>query len=235
MRSVVAVVASYNLLRNSDSASAASFSLSLLVLSIAAHSLFATALCADSFATAVILAADDCTTNMIGRIFAAFFDLAFSSSRSFFSSYVCLDLLLNNHLSCRLRSWFGSRLGSWLRSRLSLLHHHRLLHHHTRLLLRHANWHHHHARLLHLRAWLLLSIARLLHHHRLHHHHARLLLDHARLNHHAWLHLNHARLSGHLHRASLHHSRLRRLSANQHRLWLGRGLIRGGNLGVRFD
>ena len=228
MRSVVAVDASDYLLPNNNTTTAV-VPPSLRVLGIAAHTLFATALCADSFATAVIFAADDGTTNMIGRIFAAFLDLALSSSRSCFSAYVCLDLLLNNHLCCWLRSWFGSRLGSWLGSRLSLLHHHRLLHHHTRLLLQHVSWHHHHARLLLFSAGLFST--GLLHHHRLHHHHARLLLGRTRLLHdHTWLHHHHARLSCHLHRASLHHARLRRLGPNQHHLWLGFVLIRGGSL-----
>ena len=193
VRSIVAVVASDWLL--SSNASTAIFSLSLLFLSIAAHTHFATALCAHNFVTAVILAADDGTTNFIGRIFAAYLDLAFSSSRSFFSSYVCLDLQLSNHLCCWLSSWFGSQLGSWLGIWLSLLHHHRL-----------------------------------------HHHHVRILLDRTRLLHnHAKLHLNHAMLSGYLHHATLQHARLRRLGANQHLLWLGRGVIRGGSLWVRLD
>ena len=120
-------------------------------------------LCADGLAAAVILAADEGTAHMIGRVLAVVTELAFASNRCSRPD-VCLDLLLNNNLR-----WLGSRLlhHHWLHAGLLLVEHAGL---DTRLL--------HHLRLNHSRldhSWLLGH------------------LDHARLGglacntHHDWL------------------------------------------------
>ena len=158
MSSFIAVYAGDLLSLNGTCASAAI--VGIVVISLTAHTLSATALWADCFATTVILAADHGTANVIGRVSAAILDLALSSSKYRSRSNVCLDLLLNHYL----------------RRRSRLLHHHGLRLHHAGLLLNHA-------RLLHHHSWLRLDHTWLLHHHRLLLHHAWLggHLDHARL------------------------------------------------------